>query len=339
MEALLKEYMAKNDAIIQNQAALLQRKLKQNGLERPPPPFSQRFQTQKQDKQFRRFIDVLKQLHINIPLVEALEQMPNYVKFIKDILSKKRRLGEFEMVALTEEYNAILKNKLPPKLKDPCSFTIPCSIGDQYVGKALYDLGASINLMPMSIFRKLGIDREVPIILGRPFLATGSTLIDVQKGELTMRVHDQQVTFNVFKAMRFADEVEECSAINVLDSLVAAEFEKTCSEKLIKEDDLTDFEVDEDNNDGQVSWMEGRHTSASSRRQFEPLELSERPFKQHKPFVEEPPILELEPLPAHLRYAYLGDSNTLPVIIASRLSDIHEMQLLEVLKKFKWAIG
>ncbi|XP_062114496.1 uncharacterized protein LOC133825591 [Humulus lupulus] len=78
-------------------------------LHKPPPPFPQRFKKQQQDGQFRRFLDVLKQLHINIPLVEALEQMPNYVKFLKDILTKKRRLGEFETVALTEGCSAMLK--------------------------------------------------------------------------------------------------------------------------------------------------------------------------------------------------------------------------------------
>ncbi|XP_062094154.1 uncharacterized protein LOC133800216 [Humulus lupulus] len=169
---------------------------------------------------------MLKQFHINIPLVEALEQMPNYVKFMKDVLTRKRRLGEFETVTLTKECSSFLQDKLPPKLKDPGSFTIPCTIGDTYCGMALCDLGASINLMPMSIFKQLGIgevrpttvtlqladrslahpdgkiedvlvrvdkfifpadfimldyeaDREVPIILGRPFLAIGRTLIDV----------------------------------------------------------------------------------------------------------------------------------------------------------------
>ncbi|KAA3480661.1 hypothetical protein EPI10_021078 [Gossypium australe] len=67
---------------------------------RPPPPFPQRFQKSKQDFQFKKFLDVLKQLHINIPLVEALEQILNYVKFMKDILSKKRRLEESKNVAL-----------------------------------------------------------------------------------------------------------------------------------------------------------------------------------------------------------------------------------------------
>ncbi|KAL5579437.1 hypothetical protein UlMin_011879 [Ulmus minor] len=139
-----------------------QQNFKQN---RPPPPFPQRFQKQQQDQKFRRFLDVLKQLHINIPLVEALEQMPNYLKFMKDILTKKRQFGEFEIVALTRECSAVLQNKLPPKLKDPRSFTIPCSIENQYFGKALCDLGASINLMPMSIFKRLGIGEARPTIV------------------------------------------------------------------------------------------------------------------------------------------------------------------------------
>ena len=146
---------------------------------------------------------------------------------------------------------------------------------NHHFSKVLCDLGASINLMPMSIFKKLGIgearpttvtlqladrsithpegkiedvlvkvdkfifpvdfiildyeaDREVPIILGRPFLATGRTLIDVQKGELTMRVQDEQVTFNVFRAMRLPDESEECSVISVIDTLATEELRKNC---------------------------------------------------------------------------------------------------------------
>lgn len=194
-------------------------------------PFPQRFKKNKLDKQFSKFLDVFKKLYINIPFADALEQMSSYMKFMKDILSNKRKLEEYEMVALTEEWSAILQKKLPPKLKDLGSFTIPCSIGNFVFERALCDLGASINLMPLSIFRKLGLgearptivslqladrsikhprgiiedvlvkvdkfifsanfiildmeeDREIPIILGRPFLATSQALIDVQRGEL-----------------------------------------------------------------------------------------------------------------------------------------------------------
>ncbi|XP_061338600.1 uncharacterized protein LOC133285404 [Gastrolobium bilobum] len=82
------------------------------------PPFPQRLKKQHEDRQFSKFLDLLKQLHINVPLVEALEQMPSYAKFMKDVLSKKRRIEEFETVALTEESCKYL-TKIPPKLKDP----------------------------------------------------------------------------------------------------------------------------------------------------------------------------------------------------------------------------
>ena len=98
-------------------------------------------------------MEVFKKLQINIPFAYALEQMPTYVKFMKDILSKKRRLEEYETIALIEECSDIIQKKLPHKLKDPGSFAIPCTIGNAVFERALCDLGASINLMPLSIFK------------------------------------------------------------------------------------------------------------------------------------------------------------------------------------------
>ena len=114
------------------------------------------------DKQFGRFMYIFKKLHINIPFTKALEQMPGYVKFMKDVLSKQRKLGDYETVALSEECSAILQNKLPPKLKDPGSFTIPCVIANAVFERALCDLGASINLMSWSIFKKLKLGEARP---------------------------------------------------------------------------------------------------------------------------------------------------------------------------------
>ena len=205
----------------------------------------------KLDKQFTKFLEVFKKPHINIPFTDALKQMPSYMKFIKGILPKKRRLSDFETVNLIEECSAILQRKLPQKLKDPGSFTIPCTIGNSIFEKALCDLGASIDLMPLSIFRRLGLgeahpttvtlqladrslkhprgviedvlvkvdkfifledfivldmeeDKEIPIILGRPFLATGGALIDVQKGELKLRALEDEITFHVFWPMKLS---------------------------------------------------------------------------------------------------------------------------------------
>ncbi|KAF5442937.1 hypothetical protein F2P56_035543 [Juglans regia] len=116
----------------------------------PPIHFPQRLRKNKIDNQFSKFLSTFKQLHINIPLVKALEQMPNYVKFLKDILSNKRKLEEQETVMLTKESSAILQKKLSPKLKDLESFTIPYTIGNSYFDKDLCDLGASINVTPRS---------------------------------------------------------------------------------------------------------------------------------------------------------------------------------------------
>ncbi|KAJ9130585.1 hypothetical protein P3X46_034340 [Hevea brasiliensis] len=83
--------------------------------------------------------------------------MPSYAKFLKEILLNKRRLDDYETVALTEECSSLLQNKLPPKLKDPGSFSIPCHIGETSIEKALCDLGASVSLMPLSICEKLKV--------------------------------------------------------------------------------------------------------------------------------------------------------------------------------------
>ena len=109
----------------------------------PYPHLSKKNQ---KDEQFAKFMDIFKHLQINIPFAEALEQMPTYAKFMKELLTKKRRFKEDEIVALTEECSAIIQRKLPPKMKDPGSFTIPCTIGNLHIGKALCDLGACINL-------------------------------------------------------------------------------------------------------------------------------------------------------------------------------------------------
>ncbi|XP_017632654.1 uncharacterized protein LOC108475177 [Gossypium arboreum] len=242
---------------------------------RPPLPFSQQFHNPKQDVQFKRFLDVLKELHINITPVEALENTPNYVKFMKDILSRKSKLGEFETVALTEGCTIMLMNKLTSTLKAPRSFTIPCSIGNHYVGNALCDLGVSANLMLMSIFRKLGIEKtrptidtlqladrsyahpeeceanqDVPIILGRPFLAT------------------------------------EYHTIGLIETTVEEEFEKFCNNNSDSDEDSlewSDTVIFEDI--GEL--MKAKQFVDRLGKKFESLNLSDHSFNPPKPSIWE----------------------------------------------------
>ncbi|XP_061344398.1 uncharacterized protein LOC133290339 [Gastrolobium bilobum] len=175
---------------------------------RPPPPFPQRLQKQKQDTQFRKFLDLLKQLHVNIPFVDALEQMPTYVKFMKEILSRKRRLEEFETVALTQESSASI-NLMPlsvyKKLKvgKPNPTTVTLQLADRslvYPEGKVENVSVKVDkfILPADfIILDYEEDREVPFILGTAFLATGGAVIDVKEGELAMNVNGEQVKFNI----------------------------------------------------------------------------------------------------------------------------------------------
>ncbi|XP_020259116.1 uncharacterized protein LOC109835559 [Asparagus officinalis] len=142
------------------------------------------------------------------PQSEAISQMPSYAKFLKEILSNKRKLEEYETVALTEEYSAIIQNMLPPKLKDPGLFSIPCVIGNVSINRALCDLGTSVSLMSMSICKKLGIgdlkpttislqlaDRsvkypvgileDVPIQVGKFFIPVDFVILEIEEDSYT----------------------------------------------------------------------------------------------------------------------------------------------------------
>ena len=188
--------------------------------------------------------------------------MPNYAKFLKDILNKKKKISKEGIVNLTATCSAVIQRSLPAKMKDPGNFTIPCSIGKYEFKKVLCDLEASINLMPLSVLQRLSLgelapttiilqmadksmahpegvledvlvkvgkfifpvdfvvmkmeeDNQVPLLLGRPFLATGAALIDVQKGELTLRMGNEAVHFNLDKSLTQSDvDAENCNVVD-----------------------------------------------------------------------------------------------------------------------------
>ena len=119
---------------------------------RPPPPFPQRLVKKTEDGKYRCFITMLKQLSINVPLVEALEQIPGYAKFTKDLVTKKRSVT-FEDDDRMQHCSAIATRSLVQKNEGPGAYIIPCTDGSLHFAKQLCDLGASINLMPLYIYR------------------------------------------------------------------------------------------------------------------------------------------------------------------------------------------
>ncbi|XP_070041936.1 uncharacterized protein [Nicotiana tomentosiformis] len=214
--------------------------------------------------------EVAKETEVNIPLIYALREIRGYAKMMKDMMSRKFDFQDLATVTLAQTCSVVVTRPIAKKLSDPGSFTIPCTIDSYAFAKALCDLGASINLMPLAIYKRLGIgrvrptsmllqladrtvkrlsgilddvlvgvgkfvfpadfvildrrvDEEIPIILGRPLLATGIALIGCETGELKLRLNDKEITFNVQKSMRRPSEFANCSLIEVVDVILEEE--------------------------------------------------------------------------------------------------------------------
>ncbi|XP_071939260.1 uncharacterized protein [Coffea arabica] len=316
-----------------------------------------------------------------IPIPPAI---PSYAKFLKEIMTRKRKLEDCETIALTEECSAIIQNKLPPKLKDPGSFSIPCTIGNVDFSKALCDLGASVSLIPLTVARQLGLhelkrtnitlqladrsiryplgvlenvlikvqkfiipvdfvvldmeeDISMPIILGRPFLATAGTIIDVKNGKLKFQVGEEEVEFNLNEMEKYPSFTDHAYSIGTIDKLTQEMSQvnldldplEYCLMSLGKQEDVFE-EIEELAKylDFQAPYKRGNL--------YENLGQG-KGFSQ--PSEIEPPRLELKPLPTHLRYEFLGENSTLPVIVSADLDDEQCTKLLRVLRKHKKAMG
>ena len=128
----------------------------------PAVPFPQRLQKAKKEEQFSKFLELFKKIEINIPFAYVITQMPNYAKFFKDKLSKKKKIADEGVVSLTATCSAVIQKSLPAKMKDHGSFTIPCTIRKYAFKKALCDSGVSNNLMPLSVVQRLSLGELTP---------------------------------------------------------------------------------------------------------------------------------------------------------------------------------
>ncbi|GJT30890.1 reverse transcriptase domain-containing protein [Tanacetum coccineum] len=213
----------------------------------------------KKEKIFQMFQD----LRFDISFADALIFMPRFAPTIRNLLMNKEKLLELAKIPLNENCSAMLLKKLPGKLGDPGKFLIPCNFLGIDVCHALADLGASINLMPLSFWKKLSlpeltptrmtleladrsithpkglaedvyvkvgkfhfptdfvvvdfkVDPRVPLILGRSFLRTGRALIDVYEEQITLRVDNEAITFNLDQTTRYSSSYDDVS-INQID--------------------------------------------------------------------------------------------------------------------------
>ena len=316
----------------------------------PAVPFSQRIQKAKKEEQFSKFLEIFKKIEINIPFAEALTQMPNYAKFLKDILNKKKKIAKEGIVNLTATCSAVIQRSLPSKMKNPGNFTIPCSIGKYEFKKTLCDSRASINLMPLSVVKRLSLgelnpttitlqmvdksrakpegvledvlvkvgkfiflmdfvvmkmeeDNQVPLLLGRPFLATGAALIDVQKGELTLRVGNEAVHFNLDIILTQYDvDAENCNVVDNSSSIIFYLISECNLQHSINENEMNFQYLESVDYELLHSSLQSMETVLSLNENCQ-----ENSSNQNKKVTKQKASAEgliLKELPSHLKYAF-----------------------------------
>ncbi|XP_027166479.1 uncharacterized protein LOC113766519 [Coffea eugenioides] len=248
------------------------------------PPFPSRMAKAWKEESEKEILDTFQKVEINILLLDAIKQLLKYAKFLEGLSTNRNKLSNDDKIRVGKNVSVVLQWKLSQKFKDPDMFTIPCIIGNKKKERAMLDLGASINVMPLLIFKVLNLgpfkdtrviiqlpDRSniypeslvedvlvkvnelifpadfyivdiyddysinlTLILLGRPFMSTARTKIDVHEGTLYVEFDGDIVTFNVFYAMRYPEDIECVNYVCITNSIVQANFELTFMEDKLK---------------------------------------------------------------------------------------------------------
>nr|GEU77120.1 hypothetical protein [Tanacetum cinerariifolium] len=399
-------------------------------------PYPSRLQKEKlrekDDILAAKFMEIFRDLHFKLSFANALIHMSKFAPMFKKLLNNKDKLIELTKMPLNENYSAVVLKKLPEKLGDPGRFLIPCDFSEFDNCLALEDLGASINLMSLSVWKKLRLptlndtkmvleladriiskptgvaktvfvkvgkfyfpayfvvldfvaDPRVPLILGRPFLSTARELIDVYEGEIILRHDDQSLTlkcgdtplisYNNFKSLNKVNLIdatceEYSQEVLRFANVVLVEVSTPYYEPIVSNSSPTLTRFNE--SDFYLEKIENFLNDDSNSEEIEDSEFDmerdillleaflnndpEPPSNQKDYFPtvrkdlkvvelknqssdDEPPEIELKELPPHLEYAFLGENEKWPVIIAKDLNVNEKTALIDVLKSRKKAIA
>uniref|UniRef100_A0A2N9HMW5 RNA-directed DNA polymerase n=1 Tax=Fagus sylvatica TaxID=28930 RepID=A0A2N9HMW5_FAGSY len=295
-------------------------------------PFPQALKTSRKLDSSLEILENLRQVRINLPLLHVIKQVPSYAKILKDLCTMKRKQNVKKTAFLTEQVSALIQHKIPPKYKDPGCPTISCIIGDHDIEQALLDLGASVNLMPYSVYLQLGLGELKPtmVVLQLP---DWNGLMKLSFGHMTLEV-------NIFNIGKQIFEDEDCEVVNWIDAVVQEQFTKT-----YYSDPLDSCLLNFSDGDSSIG---SNIANVCSLLDLQVMELNcwkprfeELPKSENKalPSSVAIPKLELKQLPSGLKYAFLESGDTFPVVISSILNMDQEGKLVELLRKHKTAIG
>ncbi|GJY88197.1 reverse transcriptase domain-containing protein [Tanacetum coccineum] len=288
--------------------------------------------------QMLKFLQIFQRLHFDISFADALLHMPKFASMFKSLLSNKEKLFELANTPLNENCSAVLLKKLPEKLGDPDKFLIPCDFLELDECLALADLGASINLMPLSVWKQLSLPEHT---------STRMTLELADRSVAHPKVDDEAITFKVGQTPRYSRNYydETVNQVNVID-VACEEYAQevlgfsdsstsgnpTPSDPIIASssplftpfeagdfiledietflrspEELSNLDDDYYDTEGDILYLEKLVNEDPSLNlpSMKNNDLKQVDVTMTKPSIEEPPKLELKDLPSHLEYAFL----------------------------------
>ncbi|CAN6579370.1 unnamed protein product [Malus baccata var. baccata] len=272
----------------------------------------------KKDESDKDILDTFRKVQVNIQLLDAIKLVPKYAKFLKELYTTRKKASNKEVVRVNH-------------LIFPADFYV-LEMEDS-------------NHSP-----------QLPILFGRPFMKTARTKIDVFKGTLTVEFDGEVIDFNISDAIRYPHDGHSCFSIDVIDSWVQ-EFlddlsedalEKTLTQSIrLKNEGLTLRHTHDNNKEHLVVPIQEELVEMVAALESNPRHIGKSPHlisipnstNKLLPSIIQPPSLELKPLPSHLKYVFLGEQETLPIIISFSLTAQEEDKLVRVLREYKTAIG
>ncbi|XP_024990697.1 uncharacterized protein LOC112524985 [Cynara cardunculus var. scolymus] len=294
------------------------------------PPFLSQFEKTKWKSKEKEILNTFRKVHVNIPLLDTIKQVPRYAQFLKEFCTNKRKLKGNEKISMSQNVSAVLQKQLPPKCKDPGMAPQATGVVIQLVDRSivypkgvLEDMLVQVNELVFSVdfyvidMEKKNASKAGMLLLGRPFLKTSKTKIDVLSGSLTMEFDGEMIKFNIYDAMRYPSDVSSLRFVDIIES-------------------LSDTMFDLSNRDALEVILDRDLMSGSLKKLAQEYKLDDD-FAELVYWMEKgrAPELELKMLPHHLKYANVGDKETLPMITSATLSSKEERELVDVLKEHK----
>nr|GEU75959.1 reverse transcriptase domain-containing protein [Tanacetum cinerariifolium] len=318
---------------------------------KPKIPYPQHLRKEKMETQYGKFLDMIRAIRINVPLVDVLAGMPNYGNFFKELISNKHKIEQISAAFLSDEGLAMIQNKVPPKLEDPGSFFIPCNFNRTFSCNALADLEnmlvevGKFSFLDDFVILEMEEDSKVTLILGRPFLHTVDEVIRVKHNQLNLGVGTERMIFNIDSVMKHSYSNDDTYfSIDVNDEILEEDFDALLDEgskilysikgTLLEEEIFAEFDefmamTADENSDFESDTEEPT---------FEKITINAN-YKIKRTLEKPPTDFELKPLLDNLEYVFPEEPSVLPVNISSHLSKEKKNKLVSILKKHKQAFA